>query len=206
MSGHALVKLCECGTCGLPAPIAKETNSRNGHVQGQPVRFIKGHNNRVRYGPWVDRYWSQVDKNGPIVRPELGPCWLWTGYRDPDGYGRIMVNGHRRPAHQIALELVGFIIPAKGLEGLHRCDHTSCVRPDHLKIDTKPANVADKVAKGRQTRGEHHGYAKLRQADVDEIRRLGATGGISKAAIGQRFGVGKSQIGRILSGEAWREQ
>lgn len=36
------VKLCECN-CGEPAPIAKLTNSRRGHIKGQPVRFIKGH-------------------------------------------------------------------------------------------------------------------------------------------------------------------
>ena len=34
---------CECG-CGLPAPLARCTDRRRGHVKGQPVRFIKGHN------------------------------------------------------------------------------------------------------------------------------------------------------------------
>jgi len=39
------VKLCECG-CGRPAPIAKATYPSKGHVKGQPVRFITGHNHR----------------------------------------------------------------------------------------------------------------------------------------------------------------
>jgi len=39
------MKLCECG-CGLPAPIAKKTNTRRGHVKGQPIRFIVGHHNK----------------------------------------------------------------------------------------------------------------------------------------------------------------
>lgn len=34
--------LCECG-CGQPAPLAKQTNKRFGHVKGQPVRFIHNH-------------------------------------------------------------------------------------------------------------------------------------------------------------------
>jgi hypothetical protein len=38
----APVKLCECG-CGEPAPIAKKTDSRLGHVKGQPVRYVCGH-------------------------------------------------------------------------------------------------------------------------------------------------------------------
>jgi hypothetical protein len=42
-----------------------------------------------------ERFWKKVDKNGPVPahRPELGPCWLWTGalvgrgYRVGLGYG-----------------------------------------------------------------------------------------------------------------------
>jgi hypothetical protein len=57
-------KLCECG-CGLPAPIAKVTRTPLGHVRGQPIRFIKGHQthlgapNRLsiqpgtRFGRWT---------------------------------------------------------------------------------------------------------------------------------------------------------
>jgi uncharacterized protein YerC len=37
--------LCECG-CGLPAPIAKNTNRAAGVVAGQPQRFLRGHGNR----------------------------------------------------------------------------------------------------------------------------------------------------------------
>ena len=37
--------LCQCG-CGRPAPIAKMTNTRLGHIKGQPVRFIRGHHAR----------------------------------------------------------------------------------------------------------------------------------------------------------------
>lgn len=40
------MKLCECG-CGNPAPIAKATNKKWGHVKGQPSRFVHGHHNRV---------------------------------------------------------------------------------------------------------------------------------------------------------------
>ena len=38
-------KLCECG-CGEPAPLATQTNRAYGHVEGEAVRFIVGHNLR----------------------------------------------------------------------------------------------------------------------------------------------------------------
>lgn len=38
--------LCQCG-CGRPTPIAKRTYTAKGHVKGQPVRFIVGHNQRA---------------------------------------------------------------------------------------------------------------------------------------------------------------
>lgn len=36
------VKRCECG-CGFPAPIATKTRSRLGHIKGEAIRFINGH-------------------------------------------------------------------------------------------------------------------------------------------------------------------
>jgi hypothetical protein len=41
--------LCGCG-CGQPAPIAKATKARLGHVKGQPTRFIHGHHARTPEG------------------------------------------------------------------------------------------------------------------------------------------------------------
>ncbi len=43
------VKLCECG-CQQPAPVAKKTARRDGHVKGKPVRFIRGHHSRSPEG------------------------------------------------------------------------------------------------------------------------------------------------------------
>lgn len=40
------MKLCECG-CGIPAPIANQTDQRRGWKKGQPKRFINGHRGRM---------------------------------------------------------------------------------------------------------------------------------------------------------------
>lgn len=42
--------LCMCG-CGRPAPIAKMTNSRRGHIRGEATRFIVGHYGRDQRSP-----------------------------------------------------------------------------------------------------------------------------------------------------------
>lgn len=70
--------LCECGTCGLPTKIAIKSIPRLGWIEGQPLRFINGHN---MFRPVTLRFWEKVNKDGPIPehQPELGPCWEWTG-------------------------------------------------------------------------------------------------------------------------------
>lgn len=95
-------------------------------------------------------FWSHVDKNGPVPahRPELGPCWLWTGKPSAHGYGRYRGIG----AHRVALELT------KGHLGdnrcsLHECDTRMCCRPDHLFEGTKRENNLDMIAKGRHRGG-----------------------------------------------------
>jgi hypothetical protein len=65
-----LYGLCRCG-CGQRTSIAEQSRHRLGHIKGQPLPYIKGHSARVQYGPWAERFWSKVDKNGPTVRLEL---------------------------------------------------------------------------------------------------------------------------------------
>lgn len=196
--------LCGCG-CGLPAPIAIRTTPSRGHTRGQPIRFIRGHSSRTRprQDP-TERFWSKVDKNGPVVRSELGPCWLWTDWLDKDRYGHFGVDGRCRRAHQVVLELAGWIIPAEFLQVLHRCDNPPCVNPAHLRIGTPQDDADDKVSKGRQLRGERHSQAKLEQVDANEIRRLYRTGGLLQEDLSRQFGVSQSRISKIVRGEAWR--
>lgn len=91
-------------------------------------------------------FWLDVDLNGPLVRPDLGECWIWTGARMRYGYfqyGKKLIGAHR-----VAWELRNGPIP-DGLYVLHRCDNPPCVRPDHLFLGTAADNTADMVAKGR---------------------------------------------------------
>ena len=127
--------------------------------------------------PLVDRFWAKVDKNGPVPahRTDLGPCWLWTASFSSKGYGKIGVAvGGWDFAHRIAFLLTHGRMPEPC--ALHHCDNRACVRPGHIFEGTKGDNAADRDAKGRTTKGERSGVAKLTEAQVREIRARHAAG------------------------------
>ena len=106
------------------------------------------------------RFWNHVDKNGPIPAhcPHLGPCWIWTGAVDKDGYGRPSVERTRRVrAPRISWAWAHGEIP-KGKWVLHRCDNPPCVNPDHLFLGTAKDNAQDALAKGRNYVGSKNAF------------------------------------------------
>jgi len=104
----------------------------------------------------IQRFWSKVDKNGPVPAhcPELGPCWMWTAAKSEKGYGRFWFAGGLRLAHRVAFFLEESRWPVP--DGMHCCDNPACVRRSHLKEGTHADNNADKAAKGRLPTGDAH--------------------------------------------------
>lgn len=168
--------------------------------------------------PLEKRFWSKVDKNGPVPPhvPQLGPCWVWTAAVNTAGYGVLSKGGEQRAAlhlaHRVSWELHNGSIPSnEGYHGncvCHRCDNRRCVRPDHLLLGTQADNVADRDAKGRRDgSGCKPNRApkrkrRLRPAQVREIRaRLDA--GESRASVAVRFGITTTMVGYIVQGRYW---
>lgn len=155
----------------------------------------------------LNRFWSKVNKNGPVPphRPELGPCWIWSACIDPEGYGSFYVDPKlkTRHAHRVAF----FLEHGRWPEplGLHHCDNRACVRPSHLFEGTDADNNADKEAKGRgnHPKREAHGRAKLTSESAATIRERYARGGLTQKQLAAEYSVSETLISLVLAGKHW---
>ncbi len=118
----------------------------------------------------IQKFWSMVDKNGPTVRDELGPCWMWIGGSFMRGYGVFHFSKTRyMRAHRLSWILHhNRDIPA-GRIICHKCDIPGCVNPEHLFDGTNDDNMKDKTRKGRAYRGQSHYKTPLTDDLVREI-------------------------------------
>lgn len=118
-------------------------------------------------------------------------CIEWPFYRHPAGYGQL---GTAKVSHVI-LEMVGRPRPsAPNDHALHSCDNPPCCNPRHLRWGSIAENMAEMVARGRNTP-----VGKVTAADVAEIRSSDE----SCRAIGARFGISHGQVSRIRRGLHW---
>lgn len=137
----------------------------------------------------------------------LSTCWNWIGPtilggdKLPRGKISMGASGKIELAYRAAYRLFRGPIP-DGLFVLHSCDNGLCVNPAHLFVGTQADNMADKVKKNRQARGERSGQARLTEASVREIRALNVQG-MSERKLAARFGVSNAAIHSVLSGESW---
>ena len=80
--------------------------------------------------PFLERMNSHTSTSDPDA------CWLWGGYRDRYGYGRV----RGVLAHRISYTLFVGEIPA-GLQLDHLCRNRSCINPRHLEPVTARENT-----------------------------------------------------------------
>lgn len=161
--------------------------------------------------PAEARFWSFVDTTGG-----LEACWPWLG--TGDRYGMFSVNGTHVGAHRYSLERTLGRPLGPGMQALHTCDNPPCVNPAHLFEGTNQDNVDDKIAKGRDARGDRHGRrtrpertargsrvggSKLTEVDVVRIRER-LTAGASQRAVAREFGVDRRSIQFIAAGRTWQ--
>jgi hypothetical protein len=128
----------DCQACG--ARVRRESRLR-----GKATACNRACAARLLEGGRLARFWRRVQRSDG--------CWLWTGARNPAGYGVIRPKAGRMiRVHRYSWELHFGAIPFDK-EVCHTCDVRNCVRPDHLWLGTHEENVADMVAKGRNRSG-----------------------------------------------------
>lgn len=142
------------------------------------------------------RFWSKVDKTSS----EKG-CWLWTGYKKPNGYGTFPLKrgGKGRPlySHRIAFILSGGVFN-KGPLVLHGpCHNRLCCNPDHLYSGDKKQNEADRFRDGTAMRGDQS-WPRLHRERVARGERSGARKHPERMARGERNGRAKLTAEKAL--------
>lgn len=114
-------------------------------------------------------------------------------------------QGRPYRAHRFAYELLRGPIESSTTLVCHSCDNPPCVNPAHLSLGTNGDNMADMTAKGRKVMTiEQSPTTKLTADYVREMRRLYASGGCTLSELANRFGVGTSQVHRIVKQQTWK--
>lgn len=158
--------------------MAKKTRSSIGHVRGQPIPYINGHNRRKQ-----ERY--QIEDRGYET-----PCWIWLLAKSQWGYG-LEADGHRQQAaHRAEYKRRYGTIP-DNLELDHLCRQRDCVNPDHLEPVTRAMNIQ---------RGD---LSQLTEPEVRAIKRM-LQEGVKQKEIAQYFNVCRATISCIATGHTWR--
>jgi hypothetical protein len=106
--------------------------------------------------------------NTSILKTES--CWIWTGYGNGIGYGKMTFGNKRIYAHRYSYSKYKGEIP-KGMNVLHSCDNPSCVNPSHLFLGTQKNNIDDMKKKMRMSEGTKHPISKITSVHLMAIRR-----------------------------------
>lgn len=159
-------------------------------------------------------------------------CWEWTAGLSKDGYGKFYMHGSTIPAHRASYRLFVGEIP-EGNSVLHACDNPKCSRPSHLFTGTHADNMADRNAKGRQSKGEKHAAimrarglkgdknparlhpeklargeavrtSKLTNERVIDIRTSYADGTSTRKELALKYNVDISLIGLVVNRNIWK--
>lgn len=146
-----------------------------------------------RFLPFEQRY--RID--------EQTGCWIWLGATLPNGYPSMRKNKIHILAYRYSYELKYGQIPL-GMNACHKCDTPMCVNPDHIFIGSQSDNIRDMVLKKRNRTGENASWSKLKQCQVNDIRKEYGEGNISHRKLAERYNVSYSAIRLIVLNKNWR--
>lgn len=137
-----------------------------------------------------------IDKNN---------CFVWTGNKTHDNYGRIRIGNKKYRVHRIVYILYYGEIPKNKPYICHKCNNSKCINPEHLYAGTPKDNVRDMINAKRNNhlKGEKHPKAKLKKHQILEIRNLHKKG-YSIRKIAKKYNMGKTTIQLIINKKIWK--
>lgn len=119
--------------------------------------------------------------------------------------GHLYVNlgrRHREQVHRLVLTAFTGPAPSRAHECRHMNGQHDDNRAENLAWGTRLENVADTVRMGKNTRGETHSSAKLRESDVLEICRK-VDAGDRYEDVARAHGICSAHVCSIAQGERW---
>ena len=181
--------LCHCG-CGEKTDLAPQTHRSRGWVNGEPVRYVRGHQaraaNRVLTAlRRAERKYEERDCGYET------PCWVWLKSLNPNGYGQLRREGASLAHRQFYEEKYG-PVPADRPQLDHLCRNRACVNPDHLE----PVTNRENQRRGSATRIT----AETARAIKERVLRTGEI-----QATATLFGVGRGTVQAIKYGTSWKD-
>jgi len=159
------------------------------------------------------------------VRPEdmannRTGCWIWQGWLDTQGYGRLTLEWHKTNpynpeskssytrkcgAHRYSwLYHSGEQAIPPGKLVLHICGVKNCVAPHHLKLGNHRTNMNDMKFHGTPHLGSNHGRTNLTEQDVYEIRVAYHAGGVTQKELAAQYGCHAAAVSFMVRGETWK--
>lgn len=219
---------CHCG-CGEKTSIASHSNREFGHIKGEPVRFVVGHNNR-KHRPPADFPRARLCECGC---GEQTPLATYTAPKAGvyEGFPLRFIRGHNGRLQPTTLEWDeqdrGYTTACwiwrgslnqqgygqLSMGGHHRAAHyvvwemhrpavSSGLVLDHLCFQPACVNPdhLEPVTYVENTRRRR--TTKLSMQKVGEIRMAH---GVSQVELAARFGVTASTIADVVHGRTWRE-
>jgi len=126
-------------------------------------------------------------------------CWIWTGYLDNFGYGRLTWGQSGKKKTWLISRLAYLLWKGpieEGMNILHSCDNPGCFNPDHLSTGTRLENMQQMAMRDRA------GKRKLKTEQIPEIKKMREKK-MSYREIGEKFGVTGEAINAIFLGKTW---
>lgn len=186
-------------------PCSIEGCTRQFHSQGYCVKHYKRY---LKYGDPLggstDRGAAREFLEALDTRSESNACIIWPFSRSPQGSAQIRLGGKLVLVSRVVCERASGPPPTEKHQAAHLCgnNHLGCIHPRHLEWKTQRENEADKIRHGTSWRSRPHHWRKLTPEQVQEIRRLCATGE-RQNAVAKKFNVVPETVSQIMRGFAW---